>query len=185
MKTRRGVSLIELLVVLSASTVILTMSAALVHRVMHIYSQARAFHNVERNTLRLSEQFRRDGHQAMAATALDGSRNDGVFLRLQLADGQTLEYREVSGSVSRTRSQGDKTLSRDAFTFPPNIKLSLREDGRPRRLILSITAAPVETPDMNGKSPWTAHSQRVNLQAEVVLGRDGRFATTSNTEPLR
>ncbi|MEX2316009.1 MAG: hypothetical protein WD669_02585 [Pirellulales bacterium] len=185
MKSRRAISLVELLVVLSASTVILTMSAVLVHRAMHAQSHARAFYNVERTALRLSEQFRRDVHQAATASASAGDRPDGVFLRLQLADGQSLEYGQRNGDVTRTLSQSNKVLSRDTFAFPPSIKLTLREEARPRRLALSITADPAETPDTNGKLPWTAHSQRVSLQTEAVLARDSRFVSAARREPQR
>lgn len=60
---RRGVSLIELLVVMSAATVILTLSTGLIHRIMHAQSKARGLAEIERTTLRLGNRFRRDVHR--------------------------------------------------------------------------------------------------------------------------
>jgi hypothetical protein len=42
MKRRWAISLVELLLTLSACTVILTLSAGLIHRIMHVQSKARA-----------------------------------------------------------------------------------------------------------------------------------------------
>ena len=90
-----------------AASIILTMSAGLVHRAMHAQSATRAFFDGERSALRLSEQFRADVHQAATATVEAPARNDGVFLRLRLAGDQAIESdlppvsaRQVCGSLN-------------------------------------------------------------------------------------
>src|SRR3972149_5845862 len=118
-RTRHAVSLIELMVVLSACTVILTMSAALVHRVMHAQSKTRAFFDIERSALRLSNQFRRDVHQATAALAGADNLGDGVFLRLELPDNRSVDYYDQEGDVVRILAHDGDALSREEFPFPP------------------------------------------------------------------
>ena len=54
---RRGVSLVELLVVMSAATVILTLSTGLIHRIMHAQSKARVLADMERTTHAAGRQF--------------------------------------------------------------------------------------------------------------------------------
>jgi prepilin-type N-terminal cleavage/methylation domain-containing protein len=176
MKPRRGLSITELLVVMTVGSVVLTMSAALIHQLMHNESQSRRFYNVERNALRLSAQFRRDVHACGAATIVDEARDDGVFLRLTLADGQTLEYSRRGGALSRIQRDGDNTVSRDEFTFPDGIQLSLREVQSPRRLVLSITADPPTASEAKKQRPWNQYATRVSFQVEAGLGRDLRFA---------
>ena len=133
MKRRRGFSVTELLVVMSVGSVVLTMSAVLIHRLMQTESQARRFYNVERTVLRLSDQFRRDVHGAGAAAIDNPAGTDSPFLRLTLVDGQTLEYGRRGGVLSRIQKDGDKIVSRDEFTFPDNIPLSMREVESPRQ----------------------------------------------------
>ena len=113
MKTRHAVSLVELLVVMSACSIILTMSAGLVHRAMHAQSATHAFFDGERSALRLSEQFRDDVHQAATATVEAPARNDGVFLRLRLAGDQAIEYRQADSIVERILTQRGSRVSRD------------------------------------------------------------------------
>src|SRR5206468_8588477 len=100
MKIRRGASLVELLVVMSACTSILTTSVVLVHRVMHVQSKARSSLAAQRSALRLSEQFRRDVDQTHDALANDLPAE--VVLQLQLPEKQTVEYRYLAGVVRRT-----------------------------------------------------------------------------------
>jgi type II secretory pathway pseudopilin PulG len=185
MKSRRAISLVELLVVISTSTVILTMSAVLIRRAMHAQSRARDFYNVERTALRLSEQFRRDVHHATSATALAENRPDAIFLRLQLAGGQAIEYGRRNGALTRTVLQSDRVLSRDAFAFPPDTDVTLSEQRSPRRLVLSITAVPVDTPENRRKLAAAVHAQRVSLHVEAVLARDSRFVSAADREPSR
>ena len=72
-KSRRGVSLTELLLLMSSYTMILSMCTVLLHRVMHVEIESRSFVDAERTSERLSRQFRQDVHQATAAEA-DGSK---------------------------------------------------------------------------------------------------------------
>jgi type II secretory pathway component PulJ len=182
MNSRRAVSLIELIVAMSACTVILTTSAMLVHRVMHAHSRVRSFYDVERSAWRLSEQFGRDVHQARAAAVTGDPHEEGAFLRLQLTDGENLEYRHENGNVWRNLLRGDQTASRDEFSFPPNVRLAIREEDTPRRLTLSVTADPHTTPGIDGKSPWNEYSTRVSVEAAATVGRDWRFVAATDND---
>lgn len=171
MKTRRGVSLVELLLVMSAATVILTMSAGLIHRIMHAQSKARSFVDVERTSLRLANVFRRDVHQAIDATAGDSDAGEGLFLRLKLPENQTIEYRRQPGAVLRLLLEDSRNVSREEFTFPPGIELTIRKD-QPRLVVLSIHSRPGEMPTDDGRSEPNAYAIPVNLQVQAALSRD-------------
>ena len=132
MKTHRAVSLVELLVVMSACSIILTMSAGFVHRAMHSQSATRAFFDGERSALRLSEQFRADVHQATTATVEDSAHGDGVFLRLRLSSHQAIEYRQSDSMVERILTQQGSRVSRTEFAFQPPFSLTIREAAAPR-----------------------------------------------------
>ena len=175
MRIRRGVSLVELLVVMSACSVILTMSASLIHRAMRTHAQTRAFFNVERSAMRLFEQFRRDVHLAINCT-IDATAQEGSFLRIELFDGTIIEYRRQDESIFRTVSEHDETLAREDFSFSAAMDLTIREEDLPRRLILSISTQVQESKIEKGRALETFQSLPTVCQAEVIVGRDLRFA---------
>ena len=76
MTTRRGVSLVEVITLMTSCTAILTMSAVLIHRTMRAQEQMRYFFAVERAAQRLAEQFREDVHGAREAVTDVAARED-------------------------------------------------------------------------------------------------------------
>jgi type II secretory pathway component PulJ len=170
--TRRGASLVELIAVMSACSVILTMSAGLIHRAMLAQSQTRSFFDVERSALRLSGQFRRDVHRANAVPE-NAAMEEGTFLRLQLPDHETVEYRRLAHRVLRVLSHNGQTVSREEFPFSTAIDVAVREEASPRRLVLAITSE--ETTTVAGKGKRSVREMPVSFQAAAVIGRDRRF----------
>ncbi|HEY4232836.1 MAG TPA: hypothetical protein VGM76_05405 [Lacipirellulaceae bacterium] len=186
MRKRNATSLVELLVVMSACTIILTLSAGLVHRAMHAQSATRAFFDAERSAMRLSEQFRADVHQATAATIEDGAHDKGAFLRLALADKQSVEYRQTGDNVVRVVSQHDTNISRAEFAFPSPLELSINEELAPHRLVLSVSAGSLAKLDPgSGQQPPSAYSMPLNVQIEACLNRTNPFQQlpTAEKEP--
>lgn len=181
MMQRRAISLIELMVVMSACTLILTLSAVLMHRAMRSHAHSRAFQDVERSAARLSDQFRHDVHQARTASIDGAALNTGVFLRLELADSQTVEYRRQDGVIVRRLSKDGGTASRDDYVFSPACNLNVVETAAPRRITLTITTDPTEPSAVHANRMLAMEELPVSLQAEAVLGRDARI----NAAPAR
>jgi hypothetical protein len=182
MKTRRGVSLVELTIIMSACTVVLTLSAVLMHRAMRTYAQATACRDAERSAMRLSDQFRLDVHQARAGSIDRATLGAGVVLRLELADGQTAEYRRQESAILRILSKDGSAVSRDEYVFSPSCKVNVVEAFEPRRISLTIATAPADPPVGNAKRPLAMEEVPVSLQAEAVLGRDARFAIVPSAQ---
>jgi len=168
---RRGASLLELLIVMSAATVILTITAALVHRVMLAHSKARAFVDIERTSLRLANAFRSDVHQAIAASIAQGAADGAAFLKLELPADQRIEYRRDGGIILRILLDSDRIASREAFTFPSESEVAIKKDG-PRLIALSINSRADETTPTDSTAKQVAYSVPVNLYAEAALNRD-------------
>jgi type II secretory pathway component PulJ len=161
MTTRRAMSLVELLVLMSAASLVLTMSAALLHRAMRTQSESRAFYDAERCATRLARQLRRDAHQATAASVENAGQDSNVFLRLQLADQNTVEYSRSGSDLLRTSSAAGK-VSREAFAFPSRIELNIRQEGS--RLLLTIVGKPRYT---RGAPPPAG-----DVHVEAILNRN-------------
>jgi hypothetical protein len=183
MNHRRGISLTELLVVMSACGVVISLSSSLVCRVMRIEIESRSLAAVERNALRLSEQFRHDVQQAQTAETPDNSAGEAVFLRLRFADGRQAEYSRQDDIILRKVSGNGLPTAREEFEFPATSRLEMQIVGSPQRIVLTISTPPVvATP--SDDQPFQALNQRpVSLHAEATLGRDLRFTSDrSNVE---
>ena len=174
MNHRRAVSLIELLLAMSACTVILTMSATLIHRALHAQSKTHAIDDVERAALRLSAHFRRDVHEA--STVETDSLPAGIVLRLQLPASQTVEYRRAQGTLLRVVANGDATQAREQFNFSDNIELTIHQDTR-SLITLSITSP---SPDASAMGP-REHLPRAAPLSLQVTARLNRFAPQAST----
>jgi len=169
---RRGVSLVELLVVMSAATVILTLSTGLIHRIMHAQSKARVLADGERTTLRLGDRFRRDVHQATHVTVDKSQLADGSFLRLHLADGSTLEYRREATTIRRVQRDGSSTIAQDEFSFGEGFEVEVNgENGRV--VVLSITSRRLRTNDAVDQPERITNAIPVDLQVVAAIGQRG------------
>ncbi len=165
---RRAVSLIELVVMMSAATVIIFLTSVLLHRVMHIQSRAWAQMATERSALRISSQFRHDVHAATSMTLGDEAEKEKVLVRLERMDGRSIVYSRSGDSLLRRESGGDKPEWREEYRLPPGIELELVEHEEPRRLSLVI-----ESPAGTKEATLVMRSRgSIHLHVEPVVGRD-------------
>lgn len=181
MSVQRGVSLVELIVTLSACSAILTTSAVLIHRAMHAQSKAHAFFDGERGARRLAHQFRRDAHDAQAMETEDSSgepSSEGKLLvRFAMRDGESVEYRQTDGRVARTHHSGEQVLGREVFDFTGETRFSA-DNRSPGFVALSIEPA-IESPNERSNQPakpLATYSTATVLWVEAALGRNARLA---------
>jgi hypothetical protein len=160
-----------LIAVMSAATVVLTMSASLIHRIMFAQSKARAFCEVERTSLRLSNVFRHDVHEATSAVLAESDLGEQAFLRLTLPESRTIEYRRQSASIVRVSLEESQPAAREVFEFPDGIELALRQE-EPRLIVLTIHSRPGELPAADGRSEANAFATPVNLQVQAAWSRE-------------
>jgi hypothetical protein len=173
--SRRAVSMIELLIVMSACTIVLTLSSVLVVRAMRTHAQSRVNCDAERNALRLSSQFRRDVHAAESAVAENNAQRGDFFLSMQLTEDQQVEYSIVGGTVLRLMSLDGKSTAREEFAFPAGSKLTIRELESPRRIALTIVNQPTFDKAPEGIPRAIALAVPLSLDVEANLGRDRRL----------
>lgn len=170
---RRAATLIELLVVMTAVMTVISLSSGLLCRMMRIQIETRTQVDVERNALRLAEQFRRDVHAANAIESSgDGHGADALFA-LEFPDGRRAEYFRRGESLLRTVTAPGRPPSRDEFVFPETCDIAVREDQDPQRLSVIVTTGSLKQP------PGRPLPVPVSLQVTATLGRDLRFITSS------
>lgn len=180
-RSRRGVSLAELLVVMIACMTLITLSSQLICRVMRAHIDSRGNADVERNALRLSRQFRSDAHRAFEVEVdADGK---GGLVALELASGEVAEYRYHDHDIVRTLSREGQLVRVEEYAFPESIKCNVEQLRDPTRLQLTALAMPSPIRILgitDSKQPALIQpSNPVHLHVEVVVGRDLRLASAA------
>jgi hypothetical protein len=154
-RTRRGISLIEMLIVITGCAGILSLSAVLLHRGMRAQEDTRYFFAVERAAWRL---------------------DDGAFIVMQFADGESVEYRRQGAQIVRILSHDGDATATEQYSLASVSELVLREEQSPRRLILTVESSPEAWLPAANKPRPGVREQPINLRVEAVIGRDARHA---------
>jgi hypothetical protein len=176
-RARRGISLSELLVVMTACTALMTLSSQLVCRVMRIQVESRGLADAERNTMRLAGNFRSDVHRAQSFAIDPAAAGEAPFLRIVLAGGRSVAYSRQSGAVLRQESGAEQPTAREEFKLPAAAELNVRELDSPQRLELTLSVDPAAQLRRDGKSVSDWPLIPVSLQAEAIVSRDSQFAS--------
>lgn len=163
MKRRRGISLVELVVVMSGCVVLLSLSAACLQRVMQAQVRSRADADLQRTLLRLDQFVRNDVHRATAAEIDVNKLSEGTVLRLELPDSTAIEYRRQAATLLRVQLAGGEMKAREMFSFPREIEPRIARP-QPRLIVLSIKADDEDLVDVPS----------VHLQIEAALPRPTR-----------
>lgn len=181
MKNRRGASLVELLLIMSACTVVLTLSAELIHRVMIAQSKATTFLNAERSAQRLTAAFRRDVHAATERREGEEAKPaSGQLLALTLPDDRLVEYRLEQGTITRTLSENDATKAREQFVFPAEATASVASDDS--GMITLTIDTPIAAPSPDDATPKSqAFIIPAKVQIQAILGGDARIETMTTS----
>lgn len=178
--SRRGASLVELMVAMAGVSVVVTSTAMLVHGAMRAQSESRRFFDDERTSVRLARQFRTDAHAAIGARAPAGA----ALVSFLLPGGRSVEYLRPEGSrrIERRERAADGTTvgPREDYSFgtPFGVAVTVGEDvvrlivgaddGQGRPTAPGIVPPPASSAEARGKPPAIALESR--------LGSDHRFA---------
>jgi hypothetical protein len=174
---RRGTTLVELMVVMSACVVVLTLSAELIHRILSVQSRTAAAIAAERSAQRLSATFRRDVQDA--ARRLDVA--DPATL-LQLAVGaDEVVYRQEGPILERQVVRKQATPAREQFVLPEELQVRIDERA-PGLLTLSLESRSVEFEPGKIDQASPLFITPMHLEATAVLGKNARLVAESVAE---
>lgn len=138
-RSRRGTTLLELIVLITLISVALTAAATTLVALLRIERQVRSDQLQQQSLAALASHWRTDAHAAITASVTE----DCVFT---LADGRTIRYVYSAPRVVREVHQGDEVVHRDAFVVSPRavVAFSISGDAPPHlaRLSISATAEP-------------------------------------------
>ena len=156
MSKRQAFTLVELMIMLSASSVLMALAVGLVHRSMSASSLAKARANHQRALVRLADQFRNDIHQGDAVDQLNADR-----LTLRLANGRLVDYVVENRHCRRQESLGDDRRSLETFELLSGARVAFEQDDKPARVTLTVTREAAG----HGAEPL------VDAHVEAILGR--------------
>lgn len=159
MNRRRGSSLVELMMCMTAGSTLMLVAIGLVHQTLTVSSQASQQVDHDRTLARLATQFRRDAHAATEASA-----DAETELRLSLSDETEVIYAAADRKITRRHELASGEVENETFalddkhsaTFPTQserdrAELLIRRDtglhSAGRRVALHVVAAV-------NKLPW-------------------------------
>jgi len=132
---RRGVFLIELLVVISGLAVLMGLCAITIQLLMRVSSEAQAQRSNAAALGRLAEQFREDVHGCDEAQP-----RPSAGLRLTRGPRVVIDYQARDGRVDRVESVAGQASRHESFALGPNRSAAFerRDDGLRRFLALVV-----------------------------------------------
>jgi len=124
---RSGVSLVELIISMSACAVLLTLSVTLLHRVLHVQKRATAAVDAQRTLWRLEATFRSD---VQAASSLDDEVGAPAahLIRLKLPNEKSIEYRREEACIERVLLTQGEVTGRERFAFSQAVEPTIVRD---------------------------------------------------------
>ncbi len=170
MKSRRGVSLIEMGVMMSLASTLVGISVGLLY--VLIRAEGRARNDVRCGIAlgRPADQFRDDVH-----AATDGSVSDAEGLQLHVNKTPvTVVYHIEPGYVTRTRRDGEEVRQRESFALPRGAVVSLAIDVAATPPIAALVIAPGD--------PVSKRVRVEPVRIEAVLARRHRFLPSRPSE---
>lgn len=170
---RRGVSLVEMLIVISVATVIVGTCTTMLHLLLRTERDQTRAMRMAVTMSRLSQLFRDDVHGATRG-AIVSPAGASPRLTLSLADAREIVYSAEGAFLQRVENRQGTEVHRDTFHFPAGSKGRFEEEPSPRLMRLAIdVAAPIPHQMPEGRTPLAPPR---TLQIEALLNRDGRFA---------
>ena len=169
---RNGISLIETMIAVSASSLIFLLSIGVLHQSMRLSSKAKSRTDFYQSNSRLAKCFREDVHQAMNQEVTD----DGT-LKLTLKESGVITYRMASGDVTavirEVKNSGGENVEQDVFRMLDSAKCEFKIEDRPDRVVLQV----------DSEVPGEAGFKRVEMRVSATANRWARVTARLGATP--
>jgi prepilin-type N-terminal cleavage/methylation domain-containing protein len=174
LSSRRGFTLIEVLIVVTAVSALLALCAVTIQLLFRLSSDSQSRLSAAMALERLARQFRADVHGSERARlgGDDKSPAQPPVLRLAMDTGHEVTYSPRAESVVRTETRAGKPVRREEFTFGRSrtARFELRDDA-PRRWVVLVlglgqernradSPRPVEVLALQGKDRALVHGTK-------------------------
>jgi prepilin-type N-terminal cleavage/methylation domain-containing protein len=163
MTRRRGVTLVELLVVITVGTLMLGMCVGTIHLVLRLDRGGRAQVSDRMARARLAQYFRADVRAALRTEPATGRVQK---LTLFLPEERVVEYRIEPRRVLRVRTEAGTLKNQDAFPLPRKCEAHFELEDRAGKTFAGLVVLNQER---------AALAALGEFRVEGVVGKDHRF----------
>ena len=172
---RAGISLTELLVVMTIGSVLIGVTGTMIHRLLAADYEATRAARFATSVARLSRAFRTDVHAARNIELPVPNEGQRAVVVATLADGHQVRYELDAHLATRVETRDGAPIHRDVYHFPPRSQLrcSRGVDDRLLKLELDLAA--------RGPEPDAERPVR-RLVVEAAPARDHRFEAALRQE---
>lgn len=169
---RRGVSLVELMVVMGFASVVLGTGIGTLHLLLRTDKTVTDSLWQSQTVARLSNTFRGDVHAARNITTEQPADNPApAIIAMELGEGHFVRYSIENHTLTRKETQADQTLQAERFRFPPETVISIKTDD-PKTVALVIQSINPTTKERR-HSPGNVPKRE--LKIEAIKSRDHRW----------
>ena len=156
MKQRKGSTLVELVLSMSAGSAVMLLAIGLVHQTMTLTERSRHRADNHRTLDQLAQHFRRDVRMALEIDAT--SEED---LLITNPDGSSVSYTSLNHSVVRQRKHASTGNENERFILGDVSTASFQRISNPERISLTVSS----------ETGHDGFPSRVDLQVESIVGR--------------
>ncbi len=174
MNHRRGMTLIEMMVVISTMAVVMALSGATVFYLMRAEGNGATALTASTSFARLQNTFRRDIHAATSARI--NERDNGTeFLELRIGQSQSVEYRVVGDRIVRYLVVGQSAKSIEEYNVPKTtVRFEVLGEGRDSIAVIRCDRQP-----FLGQETKLKDIPKREFRIEASVARDWRFEKVS------
>ena len=156
---RSGYSLIECVVFLTAVSIILGLSATLIHNLLKLDRTDRQRADAAEMVAALGQSLRNDAHASTKAGDVTPAK-----LALGFDDGRSVVYQVEPTRIVRTLKRSDKTTHYDVFNLPRRVSAKLEKRGDASSgESLAIVLDEKDEPGRAAEGPYRKFSIEANL----------------------
>lgn len=184
-RNRKGTSLIEVVIVISIASVLLSMSVTMIASLMR--AQGRVTDSVRQTLVlsRIRRQLQQDVHAATSVT----TNTEGKVV-LTLPDNQAVVFSALDHVLNRKQTTGadpngtgNEGTGNEAYRLAIGSTVQIKViDLNDYKLVRFITERPIGNRPTTAEGPNVIIHRTQTVELEAVVGRDNRF-TGSNTSP--
>jgi prepilin-type N-terminal cleavage/methylation domain-containing protein len=161
--SRRAVSLIEMLVVISVSAVLMGVATTMLFTLMQATRNGSNHVSQAATVARLADQFRSDVHAALPSVATDAPAKDQW--QFALATDTAVIYKALPGEIQRHEQVAGKLIRQESYLLPADTtaEIAIRADAAPPMASLIVSPSGPNAPA--GRE----------IRVDAALGIDHRF----------
>lgn len=175
----RGVSLVELIIVISIAAIIIGVALALMQWLLRSERDVRKGVWYGRSVSRLAQVFRHDAHQARDAEIAAEGADISNTMRFQFDGSHTVTYQIEEHTISRVDRDGEKELHRETFHFPPGSAIRFeKENGPPMaRVVVDRATGQLNVDSTEIEKPGRKRTDSPNrvVRIDAAIGKDRRL----------